>query len=81
MVLDLGHFLGLIGLGCEKSNRSRSGATSEPFCATWVPSTSRSASWIRCVAEWLARIWCGIVVDRQLATAPGFRTPSETTLP
>ena len=24
----------LIGLGCEKSKRSRSGATSEPFCAT-----------------------------------------------
>jgi hypothetical protein len=30
--------------GCEKSNRSRSGATSEPFCATWVPSTLRSAA-------------------------------------
>jgi hypothetical protein len=24
----------LIGLGCEKSKRRRSGATSEPFCAT-----------------------------------------------
>ena len=24
----------LIGLWCEKSKRSRSGATSEPFCAT-----------------------------------------------
>ena len=24
----------VIGLGCEKSKRSRSGATSEPFCAT-----------------------------------------------
>ena len=36
----------LIGLGCEKSKRSRSGATSEPFCATWSPSTWRSASCI-----------------------------------
>ena len=46
----------VIGLGCEKSKRSRSGATSEPFCATWSPSTWRSASCSRCVAEWLARI-------------------------
>ena len=45
-----------IGFGCEKSKRSRSGATSEPFCATCVPSVSRSAAWRRCVAEWLARI-------------------------
>ncbi len=45
-----------IGFGCEKSKRSRSGATSEPFCATWVPSFVRSAAWRRCVAEWLARI-------------------------
>src|SRR5260370_22586 len=29
----------LMGLGCEKSKRRRSGATSEPFCATWSPST------------------------------------------
>ena len=46
----------LIGLGWEKSNRSRSGATSEPFWATWSPSTWRSASCSRWVAEWLARI-------------------------
>ena len=28
----------LIGLLCEKSKRKRSGSTSEPFCATWLPS-------------------------------------------
>ena len=33
---------GAMGLVCEKSKRSRSGATSEPFCAT-------------CVAEHLAQ--------------------------
>ena len=38
------------------SKRSRSGETSEPFCATWSPSTSRSASCSRWVAEWLARV-------------------------
>ena len=27
---------GVMGLVCEKSKRSRSGATSEPFCATCV---------------------------------------------
>ena len=32
------------GFGCEKSKRSRSGATSEPFCATCEPSTPRSAA-------------------------------------
>ena len=47
---------GVIGLVCEKSKRSRSGATSEPFCATCVPSTWRSASCRRWVAEWLARV-------------------------
>ena len=41
----------LIGLGCEKSKRSRSGATSEPFCATCVPSRSRKAACSRWVAE------------------------------
>ena len=34
----------LTGFGCEKSKRSRSGATSEPFWATWLPSTWRKAS-------------------------------------
>ena len=41
--------------GCEKSKRSLSGATIEPFCATWSPSTWRNASCSKCVAEWLAR--------------------------
>ena len=41
----------VIGFWCEKSNLSRPGSTSEPFCATWDPSTWRSASCNRCVAE------------------------------
>ncbi|MFO1125029.1 MAG: hypothetical protein U1E25_06945 [Methylocystis sp.] len=39
------------GFGWVKSKRSRSGATSDPFCATWSPSTWRSASCRICVAE------------------------------
>ena len=54
----------LIGLVCEKSKRRRSGETSEPFCATWVPSTWRSASCRRCVAEWLARVADAAARDR-----------------
>src|SRR3984893_7325852 len=42
---------GVIGFGCTKSKRNRSGATSEPRCAIWSPSTCRSASCRRCVAE------------------------------
>ena len=42
---------GVIGVGWETSKRSRSGAFSEPFCATCVPSRRRSASCSRCVAE------------------------------
>ena len=42
---------GVIGLGCTKSKRNRSGATSEPRWAMWSPSTCRSASCSRCVAE------------------------------
>ena len=42
---------GVSGRGCEKSKRSLSGATSEPFCATCSPSTRRSASCARWVAE------------------------------
>ena len=46
----------VIGFGWAKSKRSRSGETSEPFCATWSPSTMRSASCRMWVAEWLARV-------------------------
>ena len=41
---------GVTGWKCEKSNRSRSGATSEPACRTCVPSRWRSAACSRCVA-------------------------------
>ena len=37
---------------CEKSKRRPSGLTNDPFCSTCVPSTSRSASWSKCVALW-----------------------------
>jgi hypothetical protein len=32
------------------------GSTSEPFCCTWPPSTSRSALCMRWVAEWLRAV-------------------------
>ena len=65
-----GQLVGGYGLGWAKSKRSRSGATSEPFCATWSPSTSRSASCSRCVAEWLARIAGARCVVDLAAPAP-----------
>ena len=69
----------LIGLVCEKSKRSRSGATSEPFCATWVPSTWRSASCSRCVAEWLARVAERRAWSTTSSTAsPGLNAPFST---
>ena len=39
------------GLSCEKSKRVLSASTSEPFCCTCDPSTSRSALCMRCVTE------------------------------
>ncbi|MNT42021.1 hypothetical protein D3C72_1784190 [compost metagenome] len=66
----------LIGWKCEKSKRRRSGATSEPFCCTWVPSTSRRAACSRWVAEWLR-----MVAPRRSpstwpdSTSPIFRLP------
>ena len=69
----------LIGLGCEKSKRRRSGATSEPFCATCVPSTWRSASCSRCVAEWLARVAVRRAWSTISSTAsPGLNAPFST---
>mmetsp|Transcript_18019 Transcript_18019/g.55923 ORF Transcript_18019/g.55923 Transcript_18019/m.55923 type:complete len:338 (-) Transcript_18019:1789-2802(-) len=44
---------GVTGFGCEKSKRSRSAVLSEPFCAMWSPSTSRSAKLSECVHVWL----------------------------
>ena len=44
------------GALCAKSKRVRSALTSEPFCCTWAPSTSRSALCIRCVALWLRTV-------------------------
>ena len=46
----------LIGLSCAKSKRVLSASTSEPFCCTCGPSTSRSALCIRCVTEWLRMV-------------------------
>ncbi len=44
---------GVIFWKWEKSNRNTSGETYEPFCSTCLPNTSRNASCIRWVAEWL----------------------------
>ena len=41
----------------EKSNRSRSALTREPFWATCSPSTVRSAACRRWVAEWLRAVF------------------------
>ena len=43
----------VIGAPCAKSKRVLSESTSDPFCWTCAPSTSRNALCIRCVAEWL----------------------------
>ena len=43
----------VIGEKCVKSKRSLSLSTNEPFCSTWLPSTSRSACCIKWVALWL----------------------------
>ncbi len=46
----------LIGLSWAKSKRVLSASTSEPFCCTCGPSTSRSALCMRCVTEWLRMV-------------------------
>src|SRR5215217_3832346 len=68
------------GFGWLKSKRRRSGATSEPFWATWSPRTWRKASCRRWVAEWLARM----LARRAWSTAssrewPTLRVPCSTT--
>jgi hypothetical protein len=44
------------GALCAKSKRVRSALTSEPFCCTWPPSTSRKALCMMCVTEWLRMV-------------------------
>ncbi len=44
------------GALCVKSKRVLSASTSEPFCCTWSPSTSRNALCIRWVTEWLRMV-------------------------
>ena len=67
------------GALCAKSKRVRSGVTSEPFCCTCVPSTSRSALCIRWVALWL-RTMRARRSPSTLAvnTSPTFTAPSTT---
>ena len=50
-ILDPREFLGRDRLWMREIEAQPVGATSEPFCATWSPSTWRSASCSRCVAE------------------------------
>ena len=70
---------GDIGRGWLKSKRSRSGATSEPFCATCWPRCRLSAACSRWVAEWARRIRSRRAdVDRQLdRVAHGERTAGQ----
>ena len=62
---------------CAKSKRRRSGATSEPFWVTCVPSTPRRAACRRWVALWLSTIalrrsWSACPITR----SPRFRVPA-----
>ncbi len=73
-VLDLLDLLRVIGFGCEKSKRSRSGATSEPFCATWSPSTCAQRLVQQMRRGMVARGWrCGARDRRRAQSA---RRPS-----
>ena len=66
----------LIGLSCAKSKRVLSASTSEPFCCTCGPSTSRSALCIRCVAEWLRMVRLRRATSTRASTlSPTFSAP------
>ena len=67
------------GLVCVKSKRSRSGATSEPACVTWVPRTFRSAAWRRCVPVWWSRRPWRRGDSTEAATSSPSRKPPSTT--
>ena len=62
-----------------KSKRVRSALTSEPFCCTCAPSTSRSALCIRCVALWLRTVLrAALGVDARDDASPTATAPSTT---
>ena len=63
-----------------KSKRVRSALTSEPFCCTWSPSTSRRALCMMCVTEWLRMVAARSCVSTSACTAsPTFRLPDSST--
>ncbi|OQC02325.1 MAG: hypothetical protein BWX79_02816 [Alphaproteobacteria bacterium ADurb.Bin100] len=65
------------GALCVKSKRVRSALTSEPFCCTWPPSTSRSALCIRWVTEWFRTVAPRTRVLTRAATwSPTLSVPS-----
>ena len=69
----------VIGWPCAKSKRVLSTSTSEPFCCTCGPRTSRSALCSRCVAEWLrmiARRW--LVATAAVTASPIFSVPDSS---
>jgi hypothetical protein len=66
----------LTGALCAKSKRVRSAFTSEPFCCTWPPSTSRRALCIRWVTLWLR-----IVLARCTASTRAANTSPSSTVP
>src|SRR5450830_670412 len=63
-----------------KSKRVLSASTSEPFCATWLPSTSRKALCIRWVAEWLRMVRPRLSSSTRASTwSPTLSEPSAST--
>ena len=69
----------VMGLAWETSKRRRSPSTSEPFWAMCGPSTWRSASCSRWVAEWLARIARRRAPSTSATSAAPTATPPSTT--
>ncbi|MDT4843929.1 hypothetical protein FQZ97_778680 [compost metagenome] len=64
------------GALCAKSKRVLSASTSEPFCCTWSPSTSRRALCIRWVTEWLRMVAARRAVSTAaLTVSPTFSVP------
>jgi hypothetical protein len=69
------------GALCAKSKRVRSASTSEPFCCTWAPSTSRSALCIRWVALWLRTVRARLSPSTFAASVSPTRSVPSTTRP
>jgi hypothetical protein len=69
----------VIGALWAKSKRVLSASTSEPFCCTWAPSTSRRALCIRWVAEWLRTVLARAATSTGRDVSPTASLPVRTT--